>query len=106
MGQIHNFRRDGWTAERQLRFLEALAHTRNVRRAAASAGMSREGAYRFRQRPGSALFAALWDLALAPRSHGAESHTAELTDGRLLRLLGAHFRRECGDYDYIGGKAK
>jgi molybdenum-dependent DNA-binding transcriptional regulator ModE len=106
MGQIHNFRSDGWTAERQLRFLEALAHTGNVRKAAASAGMSREGAYRLRERSGSALFAALWDLALAPQSHRAESHTAQLTDGRLVRLLRAHFRRECGDYDCIGGNAK
>ena len=58
-----NIRRDGWTPERQLRFLDALARTRSVTRAAAFAGMSRESAYRLRGRRDGALFAA-WDRAL------------------------------------------
>lgn len=58
------FRRDGWTPARQLRFLDALARTRSVTRAAAAAGMSRESAYRLRSRPSSGLFAAAWDRAL------------------------------------------
>jgi uncharacterized membrane protein len=41
-------RRDGWMPERQLRILDALAGTRSVGKAAAFAGMGREGAYRFR----------------------------------------------------------
>ena len=41
-------RTDGWTPERQLRFLEALADSRSIAQAAASAGMSRESAYRLR----------------------------------------------------------
>jgi len=57
-------RRDGWTVERQLRFLDALARTRSVTRAAAFAGMSRESAYRLRDRRDGALFAAAWDRAL------------------------------------------
>lgn len=57
-------RRDGWTPERQLRFLAALARTRSVTRAAAAAGMSRESAYRLRTRRDGALFAAAWDRAL------------------------------------------
>jgi hypothetical protein len=57
-------RRDGWTPERQLRFLDALARTRSVTRAAAAAGMSRETAYRLRGRRDGALFAAAWDRAL------------------------------------------
>ena len=57
-------RRDGWTAERQLRFLDALARTRSVTRAAACAGMSRESAYRLRKRRDGALFAAAWDGAM------------------------------------------
>ena len=57
-------RRDGWTPERQLRFLDALARTRSVTRAAAFAGMSRESAYRLRARRDGALFAAAWDRAL------------------------------------------
>ena len=57
-------RRDGWTPERQLRFLGALARTRSVTRAARAAGMSRESAYRLRSRREGALFAAAWDRAL------------------------------------------
>jgi len=62
MGQTPNTRRDGWTAERQLRFLDTLSRTRSVTRAASSAGLSRESAYRLRSR--SALFAVLWERAL------------------------------------------
>ena len=60
-------RRDGWTPERQLRFLGALASTRSVTKAARAAGMSRESAYRLRARKEGALFAAAWDQAL--KSH-------------------------------------
>src|SRR3954452_8688053 len=65
-------RRDGWTAERQLHFLCTLARMRSISAAAAAAGMSRESAYRLRDRREGALFAALWDEALAPRP--AEVH--------------------------------
>lgn len=58
---LHRVRRDGWTADRQLAFLEALARTRSITRAAAAAGMRRETAYRLRNRPDGALFAAAWD---------------------------------------------
>jgi hypothetical protein len=59
------FRRDGWTPARQLRFLDVLARTRSVTRAAAAAGMSRESAYRLRKRVPNGLFAAAWDRVLA-----------------------------------------
>lgn len=62
--QLYRTRRDGWTAERQLRFLDALARTRSGTRAAAFAGMSRESAYRLRNRRDGALFAAAWDRAM------------------------------------------
>ena len=58
-------RRDGWTAERQLRFLDVLARTGSVTRAAAAAGMSRESAYRLRNRASAVSFAAAWDRLLA-----------------------------------------
>jgi hypothetical protein len=97
-------RRDGWTAERQLHFLDALACTRTVASAAASAGMSREGAYRFRNRSEGTLFAILWDRALASGLAGGEVHSPPLTNGRMLRLLGTHHRRKCGDLKNIGAK--
>ena len=95
-------RKDGWTAERQLRFLDALAQSRSVTDAARAAGMSREGAYRFLARNPSSLFAALWDLALAPRAPNSEVHIGNLSDGRLMRLLDNHYRRERGDLLHIG----
>jgi hypothetical protein len=95
-------RRDGWTAERQLRFLDTLARIRSIGKAAAAAGMSRESAYRLRERREGALFAALWEEALAFRP--AEVHTPPLTDGRITRLLASHFRRERGDFVAIGSR--
>ena len=102
MGTTRSIRADGWTAERQLRFLDALARTRSVSRAAAAADMSRTSAYHLRERRDGALFAALWDeaLAFAP----VEVDTPPLTTGRLMRILGNHFRRERGDFVAIGRK--
>ena len=57
-------RRDGWTPERQLRFLDMLARTRSVTKAARAVGMSRESAHRLRNRDSGGLFRAAWDRAL------------------------------------------
>ena len=96
-------RRDGWTAERQIGFLEALGRTRSVATAAAAVGMSRESAYRLRARQPDGLFAALWDRVLRPcEQQSTESHTGALGDGRLARLLGNHFRRKASDFSNIG----
>lgn len=54
MGHIRtpNIRREGWTAEHQLRFLDALTQTRSISKSAAAAGTSHESAYRLRDRRG------------------------------------------------------
>lgn len=62
-------RRDGWTVERQCAFMAALHATRSVSKAARAVGMSRETAYRLRERPGAESFAAAWDAAFALPSH-------------------------------------
>lgn len=69
-------RRDGWTVDRQVKFIIALNKTRSVTRAAAAAGMSRESAYRLRERPGHSDFARAWDAAVANKGHklSPESH--------------------------------
>lgn len=90
-------RRDGWTPERQLRFLDALVSSRSVGAAAAATNMSREGAYRLRNRCEGTLFALLWDRALTPEPTRVEVHNQALTDGRIMRLLGNHDRRKSGD---------
>ena len=59
-------RRDGWTPERQLLFLQALAKTRCVSKAAAHVRMSRESAYRLRSRLAGQLFALAWDSIYLP----------------------------------------
>lgn len=97
-GRRRNFG-GGWTPERQIGFLEALERTRSVTKAASSVGMSRESAHRLRNRPGGALFSALWDRVFQPVApNRLESHERPLTDRCLARLLGPHFRRKRGDY--------
>ena len=82
-------RRDGWTAERQLHFLDVLASTRSVTRAAAAAGMSRESAYRLRCRRDGALFAGLWDRALTkPALSVPKGHKVEEVEGPRVRHVG------------------
>lgn len=61
------YRADGWTPGRQADFLGALAETRSVAAAARHVGMTRESAYRLRERQGAESFAAAWDTVL-PRS--------------------------------------
>lgn len=57
-------RHDGWALDRQIAFLSALAKTRSVTAAAASVGMSRKGAYRFRDTAPGAQFGRAWDRLL------------------------------------------
>lgn len=56
-------RYDGWTEEKQRRFIEVLADTGLVSAAAKAVGMSREGANRLRRSPHGAAFARAWDAA-------------------------------------------
>lgn len=58
-------RHDGWSPDRQRRFITALATLGSVNAAARTVGSSRTGAYRLRTRPGAESFAAAWDAALA-----------------------------------------
>lgn len=58
-------RHDGWTPERQRRFLKVLADTGSVTEAADSISISREAAYRLRRRADGAAFAEAWQAALA-----------------------------------------
>jgi hypothetical protein len=56
-------RYDGWTEEKQRRFIEVLADTGIVTVAAKAVGMSRESANRLRRSPHGAAFARAWDAA-------------------------------------------
>ena len=57
-------RSDGWTADRQRKFLTLLAETGCISHAANAAGVSARSAYRLRQRPDAIAFAEAWDTAL------------------------------------------
>lgn len=56
-------RHDGWTEEKQRRFIEVLADTGLVSHAAKEVGMTRESANRLRRSPHGAAFARAWDAA-------------------------------------------
>ena len=58
------YRHDGWTPDRQRAFIEALADTGSVSRAAARVNMSPEGAYYLRRQPGAEGFRRAWEAAL------------------------------------------
>ena len=59
-------RHDGWTPERQRRFIEELAATRSISKACRAVGMSRDSAYSLRDRPEAAQFRLAWKQALEP----------------------------------------
>jgi hypothetical protein len=59
-----NNRHDGWTPERQRAFIEALADTGSVTRAAAQVNIAQANCYTLRRAPGAEGFRAAWDAAL------------------------------------------
>lgn len=61
--RIYN-RHDGWTPERQVAFIGALADTGCVNRAAAMVNMAQTNCYTLRRAPGAEEFRAAWDAAL------------------------------------------
>jgi hypothetical protein len=58
-------RADGWTPDRQARFIGYLAEAGSVAEAARRVGMSRMAAYRLRRRKGAESFAHAWDSIVA-----------------------------------------
>ncbi len=57
-------RHDGWTVDRQARFLGWLAETGSVTAACTRVRMSRNSAYKLRTKPEAESFVAAWDAAL------------------------------------------
>lgn len=58
-------RADGWSPQKQVAFIEALADTGCVEQAADRVGMSCASCYALRRSPGAEGFAAAWDSAIA-----------------------------------------
>ena len=84
-------RRDGWTPARQAGFIAALAETRSPARAARAVGMTREGAFPLRRRPGGVGFAAAWDelLARPPARSGPSLFERAITGVAIPYFYGA-----------------
>ena len=57
-------RHDGWTPERQIAFIEALADTGSVEAACKAVDMSQAGVYYLRRQPGAESFRKAWQAAL------------------------------------------
>ncbi len=58
------YRHDGWTPERQKAFIEALADTGSVTRAAGLVNMAQANCYALRRAPGAESFRRAWEAAL------------------------------------------
>jgi len=107
---------DGWTEEKQRRFIETLADTGLVNVAARAVGMTRETAYRLRRAEHGAAFAPAWDAARQHAGgliediafdraiegteqevidhHGEVISTRLVHDNRLLKYLLSHLKPE------------
>ncbi len=86
-------RYDGWTEEKQRRFIEVLADTGIVTAAAKAVGMSRESANRLRRSPHGAAFARAWDAA---RLH-AGSALEDIAFERAIEGVEHNVYNEYGD---------
>lgn len=73
-------RHDGWTAARQVAFVQVLAETANVSAACRAVGMSRRSAYALYNRREAQSFRQAWDIAI-------EQGTRCLADAALERAL-------------------
>jgi hypothetical protein len=74
-------RHDGWTPERQVAFLEALAACGVVMDACKQVGLSAQSAYAFRNRRSGRAFGTAWDAVLVHRARG------RLSDELLSRAM-------------------
>jgi hypothetical protein len=73
-------RHDGWTPDRQHRFIQALAESGCVTEACQAVGMTTKSAYRLRTRPDASIFRQAWDIAL-------DAAVRRLTDAVFSRAI-------------------
>ncbi len=80
-------RRDGWTPEKQIRFIQVLAATCCVEEACRAVGMSDTSAYTLRDRPAGASFRRAWDAALDCSAHRLEQASFDRTINGVARPI-------------------
>ena len=91
-------RLDGWTEEKQRRFIETLADTGLVTAAAKAVGMSRESAHRLRRAAHGAAFARAWDAA----RHHAGALIEDIAFDRAIEGVEHDVFNDCGEV--VGGR--
>jgi hypothetical protein len=79
-GRASATRHDGWTPDKQARFIDALSQSACVEEACRSVGMSRQSAYALRMRPDAQAFRVAWEAAL-------DLGIRALTDAVISRAL-------------------
>lgn len=74
------YRHDGWTPDRQLEFIEALAECGCIDEACKTVGMRRASAYALRRRPDAQAFRLAWEAA-------ANVAVTRLSDAAMSRAI-------------------
>jgi hypothetical protein len=92
-------RHDGWTVERQISFIEALAETGCVEESCRRVGMSDSAAYRLRRRPKGGAFRQAWDAALDYALHRLEQDAIARARNGVARPI-FHKGEQVGEWRY------
>jgi hypothetical protein len=92
-------RHDGWTAKKQIDFIEALAQTGCVEEACRRVGMSDSAAYTLRRRPCGEAFREAWDAALDYALHRLEQAVLDRALNGVPRPI-FHKGEQVGEWRY------
>lgn len=96
---LQRVRADGWTPLAQERFIRALEVMGSVRAALRAVGISRNSAYKLRERPGADSFARAWDAAL----DFGRSRAFDVMLDRAMNGITTIRIRQSGHIDISGG---
>lgn len=80
-------RRDGWTAAKQIAFIETLSQTGIVTVAAGAVGMSPRSAYKLAARPDARAFAEAWDVAMAIAARSLAAVAFDYATGGMVEQV-------------------
>ena len=80
-------RHDGWSAERQIGFVQAIAEGATIDSAARRVGMTRDSAYKLRRRPCGMSFRNGWDAAIDCNMPELEQAAIERSKNGVVRPI-------------------
>ena len=90
-------RHDGWTVEKQIAFIEALAETGIVEHACRRVGMSRTSADELRRRPDGVHFRRAWQIAVDYAAYRIEEEAHQRSRHGVVRPI-FHKGEQVGEY--------